>query len=174
MTRDTLTAKTLAKALIVWGAALFGSLQLKYLPIAEEHGICGAWGCGPPVSTLLACHLGWLVSLAGPAWIAGHLLPTTWLIVFARTGLILGVSGLMGVVLHEALVWWPQATDWSRSYWLQRYFFELATLVDVPILQVLLISATALARVRRAEPRWRPRSAATDGSAQPLSTCHRP
>lgn len=145
MTRDTLTAESLAKALIVWGAALFGTLQLQFLPISQEHGICGAWGCGPPVSALLACHLGWLVSLAGPAWLAGRILSTSWLIVLARAGLILGVGGLMGVALHEALVWWPQATDWSRPYWPQRYFFELATLVDAPILQVLLISATTLA-----------------------------
>uniref|UniRef100_A0A7C2JYS1 Uncharacterized protein n=1 Tax=Schlesneria paludicola TaxID=360056 RepID=A0A7C2JYS1_9PLAN len=144
MTRDTLTTETLAKALIVWGAALYGSLQLQFLPIAEEHGICGAWGCGPPVSALLACHLGWLVSLAGPAWLAGRVLPTSWLIALARTGLILSVGGLIGVALHEALVWWPQANNWSRPYWLHRYFFELATLVDAPILQVLLISATTL------------------------------
>ena len=53
--------------LLVWGAALFGILQIGLASGSglHEHSICGPWGCGPPTSALLGWHGFWLL-LAGP------------------------------------------------------------------------------------------------------------
>ena len=48
----------------LWSGLLFGSLSVANLPGDWGHGICGPWGCGPPMQALVACHFAWLVVLA--------------------------------------------------------------------------------------------------------------
>jgi hypothetical protein len=143
-----LTTNRMAIALGLWGAGLYASLQLQHLPWPGEHGVCGPWGCGPPTEALLACHAGWMAFLAGPTWLATQSTSPKVARFLGITGVTLALGGLCGIALHEALVWWPQAGAWSRPYWFQRYLFSVATLVDAPILQVLLCSGWLLRSAR--------------------------
>lgn len=126
---------------IVWGTGLFGVLQLRRLgeAVGGAHGICGPWGCGPPVSALLAWHGFWLVLLAGPACIALWSWPVRWT---RRVGGLLLGCGLVcagGVVVWEAVTWLPRLYPGEPTYFAQRCLFSLMTLVDLPILPAALV-----------------------------------
>ncbi len=59
-----------------------------------------------------------------------------------RVGLLLvALAGavLLAMMVHQRLVWWPEASEVQRAYFWQRYGFSIATAVDVPVVQVLLI-----------------------------------
>jgi hypothetical protein len=119
-----------------WSGMLLASLSVARLPGDWGHGICGAWGCGPPTQALVACHLAWLVALTPPVafimyrgrraqWRAGSLLT------------VLSIAALLALIAYQRMVWWPEANEWQRSFFWQRCGFCLATSVDVPILQML-------------------------------------
>lgn len=145
---------------VLWFAGLEGVLQLQNLPPAafSGHDVCGPWGCGPPLPVLMACHGFWL-TLIGPAAILAVLyLPGKWV---WRLGIAMNAAGLCGVAglaVWEAAVWLPQASALQRQYLGHRYLFALVTLVDVPIIQVLVIgSGLCLASsLRTAAPQQRP------------------
>jgi hypothetical protein len=137
-------------AILLWAAGLEGVLQLRQLPDTcfGEHSVCGPWGCGPPLSALLACHGFWLVLMAPVAATAVLYLPVKWV---WRLGIVLAGAGFLGlaaVAAWEAATWLPQASDWQRHYIGQRYLFSVATLVDVPIVQSLMLG-TILCLVSR-------------------------
>ncbi len=133
-----LTSTQLAFALGLWGTGVYGSLQLQYLPWPVDHGVCGPWGCGPPTEALIACHIGWLAMLAGPTWLMTRLTPVRVQRFIGIMAATVALGGLVGVALHEAFIWWPQAGEWSRPYWFHRYLFCVVTLVDAPLLPTLL------------------------------------
>lgn len=127
-----------------WGGALLVVLQLQELPYDFGHGICGPWGCGPPVSALLACHAFWLVNLAAVLWITHHWCEFHWQRQVAGAALTVATIGLLSVAAHQAIFWWPAATQWSRPYVAQRYLFSIAMLVDVPLVQLALFGLAGL------------------------------
>lgn len=60
------------------------------------------------------------------------------------TGMLLllsAVAVLLAMVAYQRLVWWPQATAWERPYFWHRYGFSIATAVDFPVIQTLLVGA---------------------------------
>ena len=138
----------------IWAAALYGSLAISQFRGDWGHGVCGPWGCGPPVQALVSCHLFWVVLLALPLCLASaHSSPAA----LRRIGLGLlfgGALGLVAVAVWQALVWLPAVHGWSRSYFLQRYLFTLATLVEAPIAQISLAGAALwrIARLRQDKP----------------------
>jgi len=139
-----------AACLLGWGIALYAALQVGRLELHSEHGICGPWGCGPPPEALAACHLFWLVLLFPPALvIAARLAPRR---VHKLGWALAGAAalGIAAVVVHEAITWLPDASDWQRRYFVQRCLFSLATLVEVPLPELLLvgIALAALSRGR--------------------------
>ncbi len=121
---------------IAWSGLLLASLSVAKLPGDWGHGICGAWGCGPPAQALAACHLAWLVVLTPPvAFVIRRSRQAQF-----RTGLLLllvSVALLLAVIAYQRVVWWPEASEWQRSFFWQRCGFCLATTVDIPILQML-------------------------------------
>ena len=128
-------------ASMIWLAGLEGALLFQRLPAGSfgTHGVCGPWGCGPPVPVLLACHGFWLVLIGPPAVLAAQHLTKKWI---WRLGIGLastGVFGLIAVAAWEAATWLPEASAWQRQYVGQRFLFALVTLVDAPIVQSLLI-----------------------------------
>lgn len=134
---------TWALSIAAWGVCLRWALLLQYLPNSAfgAHGVCGPWGCGPPVPVLLACHAFWLVLLGPPAVLAAYQMPVR---VVRRLGhllVALAVLGLVALAGWEAATWYPQASAWERHYLVQRYIFALITLVDIPILEVLVLGS---------------------------------
>lgn len=135
--------------LVGWAAALALVLSIANWPGDWGHALCGPWGCGPPLQALLACHLAWLVTLAPPAvlLVRSPRVPTN---IRRRIGTALCLAGaviLVGLVARERATWWPTAGEWQRNFFWQRCGFVLATTVDVPIVQLLLIGTYL--RVRR-------------------------
>ncbi len=137
---STLTVRSFL-ALVVWTGCLAGALSLAGLPASSSHSICGPWGCGPPTQVLVACHLAWLVAMVPPAILLARWQQRPSRLVRA-TGLLmimLSIAVLLMMLTYQGMVWWPQAGQWQRPYFWHRYGFSIATTVDVPIVQTLLV-----------------------------------
>ncbi len=139
----------------VWGAALFGTLEIQHLPLSTPHSLCGPWGCYPPLSALLACHGFWLVFFTLPSVVCVRNLPRRTvrrigLVVLASSGLAL--LGAAGWVYWS---WYRLVSEWQQQYVLQRYIYTVVTLVEVPIVPSGLFGAFLLYAAR---PNDRPRA----------------
>ena len=125
--------------LFTWGLALFGVLQIARVDLPWQHGVCGPWGCGPPPQALAACHLFWLVLLFPPALFVIARLPSAldgkagWILVGTAT------VGIAAIALYESMTWLPHALDWQRRYFIHRCLFAVATLVEVPLMEALVL-----------------------------------
>lgn len=125
----------------LWGAALYGTLQIARITGPWDHAICGAWGCGPPLSALVACHGFWAVLIGGTVTAVMRYGSAPVLAVAGRLLMAGGMVGLVALALWEGTSgltapdqsWWPYA--------LQRYLFVLATSVDMPLLQIIAAGA---------------------------------
>lgn len=130
--------------LIAWGLALYGVLRVASLKGQWQHGICGPWGCGPPTQTLVACHGFWVV-LIFPLMIA--LIRRASATTLHRLGMILtlaGVVALVGIAGREWTQWYLEVSESLRGFFLQRYLFSIATLVDVPVVEMTLVGLGCL------------------------------
>jgi hypothetical protein len=126
-----------------WGVCLWWTLLLQKLPTSAfgEHTVCGAWGCGPPLPVLLACHVFWMVLLTPPAFVTALRLPAHRVRFFGTLLVVLGLSGLVAVGVWEAATWLREASEWQRRFFVQRYLFSIVTLTDFPILEILIVGA---------------------------------
>lgn len=141
-----------ASGLVAWAAALIATLSIANLPGDWGHGVCGPWGCGPPLQALAACHAAWIVLL---------LPPTLWMRWRFSVGLrrqvgwfVLGIAlaGIVGLGLRESFTWLSQADEWHRPYFVQRIGFLLVTLVDVPLVQFVVVGVALLVKGRHRNP----------------------
>lgn len=137
-----------ASGLVAWAATLVTTLSIANAPGHWGHGICGPWGCGPPLQALVACHAAWIVVLLPPTLLMRRKLSpgVRW-----KTGWIVlgfGMAGLIALGLSESLSWLSHADEWQRRYLPQRIGFVLLTLVDLPLLQLVAIGVSLLARGR--------------------------
>ena len=150
---NTIRLLRLVASVIVWGTALFAVLQIG---IAHEHAehthsICGPWGCGPPVAALVSWQGFWLVLVAPIVGLLIRSWPANWL----RTGgLVLfaaGIATLVGIVIWEVVTWLPLVEGHPQTYFVQRFFFSVITLSDIPIIPVTLagIAMYLSARIKR-------------------------
>ncbi len=124
--------------LVAWVMALYGTLQIHQLPGNWGHGICGSWGCGPPTQALVACHGFWFVFIAGPSglalqkWSGGTLRGVS----IALTAV--GALALLVIGVQDMLSWLPTVAQSIERYSIQRYLFRVITLVDLPVVPLLL------------------------------------
>lgn len=122
-----------------WGFALLGTLSIAHWPGNWGHSICGIWGCGPPLQALVACHLSWLLVLL-PFGVWGRLsCSERWLRYLGCALLLMSLVAVSALAIHERLTWWRSATDFQREFFWERIQFSLATHVDLPIVQLLLV-----------------------------------
>lgn len=153
-----------------WGVALWGALQLGNLPGEWGH-VCGPWGCGPPVKALATWHTFWAVFLSLPTLLAIWRLPAKWL---RRAGLVTmfaGLAGLAGVAVWEAFHWLPLVSQAEQQFLVARYLFAVATLVDIPIVQLTLVGIVWWVTGVHFLRRWRQNPVEADwtGSCSALS-----
>jgi hypothetical protein len=135
-----------------WALAAHGVLALGILPVDLGHALCGPWGCAPPLQALAAMHAFWALALLPPTACALSLLSARSLRLVGSIVMGLGLAGLGFVFARELLVWLPSVPPEVQRYFPQRLLFVLATLSDVPLVQVTLAGAVcwAVSRNRRA------------------------
>ncbi len=135
--------KTMSMVLL-WGAGLYGVLQVRQVESLNVHGICGPWGCGPPVSALISWHGFWLLLVVPVVGLTVRRCSATWLwrIGLAVTGV--GLLALVAIAIWQALTWLPQVSEGQPTYFVQRYLFMVITLVDVPVIPITLAGLAAL------------------------------
>ena len=131
---------------IAWGGILLGVLSLHEGDVANQHSVCGPWGCGPPTSTLVAIHLGWVVALLPPMlYLPFRLnLSAGRVRLLSRFALMFGVVGIAGIFLWQWLVWYPEASEYHRRYIWQRCGFLVAVATDWPLVQMIIAGSTLL------------------------------
>lgn len=149
--------RTLAKVaagLLVWATCLFGVLQ--FGPSVGQglhmHGLCGPWGCAPPVSALITWHGFWLV-LVAPLMV---LIALSWSPeVLRRVGLVLALFGILGVAgigVREAVNSLRSLGEGEPTYFVRRFLFSIVTLVDVPLITITLAGFVAWGAARMKKP----------------------
>jgi len=150
----------LALGISVWAAALLGALSIANIKADWGHGVCGVWGCGPPLQSLVACHLAWLVVMAPPAvmLMRSPRIPAWFRRRIGGLLLLVATIGLVAIVVGQRIQWWPSASDWQRSFFWQRCGFVLVTAIDLPLLQSLGLGSMLLGNHRSTATRV-PRSA---------------
>lgn len=124
----------------VWFALMQLALMLGGLQTPWSSALCGPWGCGATLESLVAYHLFWVAVFSWPVWLLRqHANPS----VHAQMRkLALGL--LFGMVLasmaYTLLVWLPGARSERQAYVLQRVGYDLVRNVDVPLAGLLLVS----------------------------------
>ncbi len=124
-----------------------GALSISQWPGNWGHGVCGPWGCGPPLQALVACHLAWSVFLSPAAVLLVRRTPRT----RRRIGLALvlvSTASILFVIGYEWFTWWPVVSPWQQAYFLRRIGFVIVTAIDLPILQTLGIGVLLLVSSR--------------------------
>ncbi len=133
--------------LIIWGLTLTGTLSIANLPGDWGHSVCGAWGCGPPLQALVACHLSWLVVIIPIAMALRRFCSASLLRRMAAGALVLAVTGILGIILHEYLTWFAQASEWQRPFFWHRVGFVILTTVELPIIEIAALACALLPRL---------------------------
>lgn len=119
--------------IIAWFGLMLVALQVQHLDLG--HGLCGEWGCGPPVAAILGMHLFWLVLILPPSVLAARCLHWPW----RKIGLLTGVVSALGLVGFGAYDYFGiNQNYYLEGYIWQRYLLSLVSLVDIPVLQILI------------------------------------
>ena len=135
----------------LWLASLAAVLQLHQVQTSWTHVLCGPWGCGPPTEAVVAMQGFWLIGMGGLAWLCAGSWPSGLL---RCVGIVLGVAGLLalvGIGLWDFRTYLPQTQTAPNRYLWQRFLWTVATAVDVPAVQSVLVGTclTWAARRRR-------------------------
>lgn len=130
---------------MIWAGSLLLALSMHDMQIMNQHSVCGPWGCGPPTSALVAIHVAWIVVLWPPSfYLPWRLrLPSQIVKIVSTVMVAIGLSGLIGIVGWQWLVWLPNTSEWASEYIWQRCGFVIATASDWPLLQLLFAGAWA-------------------------------
>ena len=130
-------SSVLARLLLVaaWIGAVWGSLQIHRFDLNLQHGVCGPWGCGPPVEALIGYHGFWFLLFLPVAAGVGLYLPST---VNRKVGLSLLTFGLLTICLRVGLDVGSYVSHSGTSHAVQRGFFTLVTTVDLPMIPTVL------------------------------------
>jgi hypothetical protein len=158
--------------LLVWGAAVYVSLMIYFIPGEFSHSICGPWGCYPDIQPLAALHTAWLAGIILPAVLAARSLPVRWARRLGWATTALGAMGLAVVTCREALTWLPEVPEEWRGFFHLRMVYTVAMLVDVPLLQLVLAGIVICVIVRLRYRPLRVNSAVSrpDPVAEPFTT----
>lgn len=150
--RKTMSLKRILLLLMIWTGGIAATLQLSRLPGDWGH-VCGPWGCGPSVKALLVWHLFWLVFLSLPAFLAMPSLSSVWLHRLGFVSVSVGLLGIAAVLATEVFAGNRDSFDAGVPFVLSRALFRIATLVDVPLLQLILWGALCWGVAARPWPR---------------------
>ncbi len=161
-----LLIRTLAGC-VAWALVLAGTLSIAYWPGDWGHGVCGPWGCGPTLQSLVACHLSWLVVLMPLAGVLQLWLSRRQQRALGMTILIVAAAGLGGMIAYEVSVSWSSASEWQRQFLRQRIGFVIATQIDFPLVELLLAGLFLVSGVPSTRSRGLPTGSETGCQVNP-------
>ncbi|MEP3479920.1 MAG: hypothetical protein ABJZ55_11780 [Fuerstiella sp.] len=124
---------------VIWAGLLLAALSMGDMQVLNQHSICGPWGCGPPTNALVAIHVAWAVVLWPSSFYLSWRvrLPRPVVKTVSTVMIMVGLSGLVGIVVWQWAVWLPNTSDWAAEYIWQRCGFAIATASDWPLFQLL-------------------------------------
>jgi hypothetical protein len=100
------------------------------------------------VSALISWHGFWLLLVAPVVGLTvrGYSAKWLWRIGLAVTSV--GLLALVAIAVWQAVTWLPQVSEGQPTYFVQRYFFKVITLVDVPVIPTTLAGLAVLVGVK--------------------------
>jgi hypothetical protein len=121
--------------LLIWMLLLGGLLRSEPLwqqVFGAEHSICGVWGCGPPISSLLV----WQGSIAVLLIPAAVIMATQFPLLAWRWGktvltVTLAAAGLF--LLINTVNWWQGTSALARGFVIRRILFATVSFTDTPV-----------------------------------------
>ena len=123
----------------LWAVALWGSLQVHRMDLHLGHGLCGPWGCGPPLEAAIGFHLFWITILL-PATIGlGLYLSNSRCRDIGRILFIAAAVMTVGIVGYDVVTHAIQSG--TIDYIFRRGLLTLVTTIDVPMLQLMAAGA---------------------------------
>ena len=126
----------------LWAAAFWGSLQVHRMDLHLGHGLCGPWGCGPPLEAAIGFHLFWITILLPATIGVGLYLSNSKSRDVGRILLLVAVVMTLGIVGYDVITHAIQSR--TIGYVFRRGLLTLVTTIDVPMMQ--LVAAGALLR----------------------------
>lgn len=126
--------------LLLWTLLLAGVLHSEPLlqkVLGANHSICGVWGCGPPITSLLAWHGFVAAAIVPSAVIAAKRSPITarrW----GRVVLAATLAGAAGFLLMNTVQWYQSTSEFARGFLLQRVLFATVSFTDAPVVPAIL------------------------------------
>ena len=143
---------------VLWGAALYGSLQIgksEEIGRVLGHGVCGPWGCAAKPEALLSWHLFCLLLVAPVGGWLGVRLQVSNALLAGKVMLAIGLGAiglLVSWAIFDCLVNGPENL---RQYWLQIAGFKLVTNTDLPLVPLAIAGLVcwAMGSVRRSASR---------------------
>lgn len=144
------TART-AVGLALWGGAAYGVLGLARLPgDGGARGLCGPWGCLPPLQSLAAAHGFWLLVIGPAVARAAHRLSPRGLRRLGGVLLAIGGAGLAWVAVGSMATAGAGPPGWRP---ILHAVFEVAMLVDVPLVELVAAGLACLVIATRGSGR---------------------
>lgn len=131
----SLSSLRIIAGIVVWGFVFLATLSIGHVRADWGHGVCGPWGCGPPLQALMACHLSWLVVLLPLAALIQTQITERYTRLLGTMLITFGLVCIMGIIAYELFTWWPSATEFHRRYLWQRLGFAIVTQIDLPVIE---------------------------------------
>ena len=125
--------------LLAWAIVLRMSLSIVNWPGDWGHGICGPWGCGPKMQTLVGCHVSWLILLIPITLITSKQLAPKSRSICGILTIVVALAGILGIAVYEYSTWRVTASEGLRGYFWHRVGFSVVNLVDLPLLELLIL-----------------------------------
>lgn len=125
-----------ALGLPVWAGLIYGTLQLHDKDLGLGHGICGPWGCGPPIEALIGFHGFSLLLVLPIALLLGLYLSSDSRKKLGSVLLWGALAALLVYMIQDGVVFFRRAK--SAEHLIQRALFSVAIEVDLPMLQVAI------------------------------------
>ncbi len=117
-----------------WFGLIWASLQINRFELG--HTFCGKWGCGPPTEAILGMHFLWFAVLLPPSLLACRIVNLPWQII----GKFLCLASALGLIGFGFIDYFGiNRGFYNAGYVWQRYLLSLASLVDIPIVQVFVM-----------------------------------
>ena len=135
----SLSSFRIIAGIVVWGLVFLATLSIGQVRADWGHGICGPWGCGPPLPALLACHLSWMVVMLPLAALIRTRIGERATRLLGSMLMTFGLIGIVGIIAYEFFTWWPSATEFHRRYLWQRLGFSIVTQIDLPVIESIFI-----------------------------------